>query len=155
VNKRQISVVRHFLTVIIVTLLFVFGLINVRDMMNRSEMQREMESLAQSIKEYRQTNGSMPPESVVRPILERFSRLNPVDYRAKSILYDSPPDTVIASCKQRSYSILVETAYIALRLDGRIEWLSPADFERIMKEQEDARQQELYKLYGTPLDTMK
>jgi hypothetical protein len=149
-NKRQLSVIRHFLVVIIVTLLFIFGMVNLRDGLNRSEMQREMENLAASIKNYRQKNNSLPPESWIQPQLEGFARLSGADYRAKFVFYDSPPDTIIASCKQKSYSMLVKTAYIVLRLDGRIEWLSPEVFDKAMKEQEEARQLELYRLYGVP-----
>lgn len=149
-NKRQLSVIRHFLFVIIVTLLFIFGLINLRDGLNRSEMQREMEVFATAVKDYRQQNKALPPESWVQPQVRNFVRLGGVQYRAKSILYDSPPDTIIASCKQRTYSVFVKTAYIVLRLDGRVEWLSPPVYEKTIKEQDQAVQSELYKLYGMP-----
>jgi hypothetical protein len=149
-NKRQISVIRHFLIVIVVTLLFVFGLINLRDGLNRSEMQREMEVLGASIKDYRQKNGSLPSESWIRGQVQNFARLGSLEYRAKSILYDSPPESIVASCLQNSYSMLVKKAYIVLRLDGSIEWLAPDIYSRMVKEQETATQDELFRLYGQP-----
>jgi hypothetical protein len=149
-NKRQLSVVRHFLIVIVVTLLFVFGLINLRDGLNRSEMQREMEVLGASIKDYRQKNGSLPSESWIRSQVQSFARLGNVEYRAKSVLYDSPPETIIANCMQNSYSMLIKKAYIVLRLDGSVEWLAPDVYAKTVKEQENAAQNELFRLYGQP-----
>jgi hypothetical protein len=150
-NKRQLSVIRHFLVVIVVTLLFVFGLINLRDSLNRSEMNREMEVLATSIKDYRQRNGSLPSESWIRTQVQSFVRLANLEYRAKSVLYDSPPETIVASCMQNSYSMLVKKAYIVLRLDGSVEWLAPDVYAKAIKEQDIATQNELFRLYGQPL----
>jgi hypothetical protein len=148
-NKRQISVIRHFLSVIIVTLLFVFGLINLRDGINRREALREMTQFGEAVLKYRQNNGSLPPEAWTKPLLDSFSRIE-VKYRATMILYDSPPNTILAYSKQRSYSLFVKAGYIVLRLNGAVDFMRPDEFEPLLKKQEADRNLELYRLYGLP-----
>lgn len=151
-NKRQISVIRHILTVIVVTLVFIFALINLRDAVNRSERIREMGELAKAISRYRQQNGSLPPESWVSPIVADFARLGDLEYRARYILYDSPGDTILAYTRQKSYAMFVKSGYVYLQLDGQVKWLPPDEFEHLLKQQEGDRSLQLYKMYGEESD---
>ncbi len=147
-NRRQTTVIRHILSVLIVTLLFIFGLINLRDTINRSECMREMGELSKAIQEYRRKNGSLPPESWLRPLVEGLARSGAPQYRARYVLYDSPPETILAYTKQSSSAMLVKGGYVVIQLDGQVTWMPPDDFKRLLEQQESARSLELFRLYG-------
>jgi hypothetical protein len=147
-NKRQTSIVRHFLAVIVVTLAVTFGIINLRDAVNKSEAFREMDVFAKTIQDYRHKNGSLPPEAWLKPIIVSFSRTRDLKYRAQNVLYDSPPDTIVAYSKRRSYSFLVKSGYVYLQFDGQVKWMLPAQFEQMLAKQDAERSRELNKLYG-------
>lgn len=151
-NRRQILIIRHILTVMIVTVLFIFGLINLRDVINRSECIREMGELGKAIAAYRQKNGSLPPESAIRPLIANFARIGALEYRARYVLYDSPADTILAYTRQKSTSLLVKSGYVILQLDGQVKWLTPQEFEKLFDEQENWRNVELFRLYGERKD---
>ena len=140
--------IRHIFTVIVVTLVFIFALINLRDALNRSERIREMGELAKAIGRYRQQNGSLPPESWIAPITAEFARLGDLQYRARYTLYDSPGDTILAYTKHKSYAMFVKSGYVYLQLDGQVKWLPPDEFEQLLKQQESDRSLQLYRLYG-------
>jgi hypothetical protein len=152
VNKRQTLIVRHFLSVIIVTGVVVFTMINLRDALTQKEAVREMSVLSAAIREYRQKNGSLPPESWVKPHLEGFARVGGLEYRAQWVLYDSPPDTILAFVKQKSYSVIVKTSYIVLKLNGEVTRMAPKDFDEAMKKQQSDREVELYRLLRKSTD---
>ena len=151
-NKRQTLIVRHIFSVIIVTLLFVFGLINLRDTVNRSEAIREMGELGKAVQTYRQQHGSLPPETWLKPLLEGFVRLGAVQYRARDVFYDSPGDTILAYTRQKSSAILVKSGYVVLQLDGQVKWMPPAEFEQLLNAQKAERSLQLFRLYGEPGD---
>jgi hypothetical protein len=151
-NKRQTLIIRHILTVLIVTLLFIFGLINLRDTINRSECMREMSELGKFIQAYRTQNGSLPPESWLKPRLGEFIRLGDIQYRARYVLYDSPGDTILAHAKQYSSAMLVKSGYVILQLDGQVKWMPPDEFRQLIEQQENKRNLELFRLYGEPKD---
>ncbi|HSV27498.1 MAG TPA: hypothetical protein VLH60_06350 [Sedimentisphaerales bacterium] len=151
-NKRQTLIIRHILVVLVVTTLFVFGLIHLRDAVNRYEAIREMGEVGRAIHAYRQQHGWMPPETWIEPLLERFVRLGNVQYRASDIFHDSPGDTILAYTKQRSSSVFVESGYIVLQLDCQVKWMSPDEFERLLNAQEAERSLQLFRLHGAPGD---
>jgi hypothetical protein len=147
-NKRQTSIVRHFLVVIAVTLAVIFGLINLRDTVNKSEAIREMGVLARTIQDYRHKNGSLPSEAFLKPVIGGFSRTSNLQYRAQHVLYDSPADTIVAYSKRRSYSFLVKSGYVYIQFDGQVKWMPPAPFEQMLARQDNERSRELNRLYG-------
>ncbi len=151
-NRRQILIIRHILTVLIVTVLFIFGLINLRDAINRSECIREMGELGKAVAAYRQKNGSLPPESAIRPLIAEFARIGALEYRAKYMLYNSPTDTILAYTYQKSTSMLIKSGYVILQLDGQVKWLPPQEFKKLIDEQEKWRNVELFRLYGERKD---
>jgi hypothetical protein len=152
VNKHQLVIVRHFLAVIIVTMLIVFGLINLRDMINKSESMREMGVLAMTIKDYRSKTGSFPPESWLKPLESSFVRLGGLKYRAQQVFYDSPPETILAYNKHKSYAILVPSGYAVMQVDYQVKWMPPKQFEELLAKQEKGRELELYRFYRKPQD---
>jgi hypothetical protein len=147
VNKRQLFIIRHFLSVIIVTLVVIFGLMNLRDVINKSESLREMGEFGKVIKNYRSKNGSFPPESWVKPLESNFARLGNLKYRAQQIFYDSPPETILAYNKHRSYAIFVPSGYVILQIDGQVKWMSLKQFDEVFAQQEKARELVLYRFY--------
>jgi hypothetical protein len=147
VNRRQLFIIRHFLSVIIVTLLFVFGLMNIRDVINKSESLREMGEFGKAIKDYRTKNGSLPPESWTKPLESSFARLGNLKYRAQQIFYDSPPETILAYNKHRSYALLVPSGYAILQVDGQVKWMPLKQFNEVFAQQEKDRQLKLYRFY--------
>jgi hypothetical protein len=147
-NRRQTLVIRHIVTVLIVTLLFIFGLINLRDAINRSECMREMGELSKAIQEYRRKNGSLPAESWLKPKIEDLARSGTPEYRARYVLYDSPPDTILAYTKQRSSAILVKSGYVVMQLDGQVKWMPPEEFTQLLEQQDAYRDRELFRIYG-------
>jgi hypothetical protein len=146
VNARQSAVVRHFLAVIIVTVVFIFGLMNLRDALNKSECIREMGVVGQAIMDYRKRTGSLPPQAWLKPLQENAARLAPLMYRAHHVLYDSPPDTIVAYSRQRTYSMIVKSGYVFLQLDGQVKWLDVKRFESLLEKQEQDRLAELARL---------
>jgi hypothetical protein len=147
VNKRQLIIIRHFLSVIIVTLVVVFGLMNLRDMINKSESLREMGELGKAVKDYHKKNGSFPPESWIKPLENNFARLGNLNYRAQQVFFDSPPETILAYNKYRSYAIFVPSGYAILQVDGQVKWMLLKEFDKVFAQQEKDQELELYRFY--------
>jgi len=72
-------------------------MVELKNWVNRSEAMRAMEHLGSLIASYRQKNGSVPPQSYVdamKKSLEGQARLGNLQYRARWIEFNSPPDTI-------------------------------------------------------------
>jgi hypothetical protein len=130
-NRRQKALLTESILVLAATALAVVGLIHLKDYINRSEALRAMDQLGEHILDYRNQNGSLPPESFVNGIkgrLEGAVRLGNVKYRALYIGPNAPGDTILAySFRQYSTPFLAD-GYVALRLDGTVEWMQIPEF---------------------------
>jgi hypothetical protein len=138
-NRRQKRLAVESITVIAVTAVAVVAMINLKDWVNRSEALRAMEQLGRKILEYRQTNGSVPPQSFVDIQKERVEghvRLGTLRYRAQWIDFDATKDEILAYSEKKYRSLLLGHGYVVLRLDGRVEWMGKEEFEKLLGQQQ-------------------
>lgn len=148
-TKLQRRIVLNFVVVIVVTLAAVFGMVELKDWVNHLEATRAMENLGRIVSEYKQKNGSVPPESYVdgiRRSLEGQARLGHLCYRARWIELDSPPDTILAYVTEgKTFSLFFHPQAILLQLNGQVECMNISDFDKQL-----ARQQKPIELEMTP-----
>ncbi|UCG59306.1 MAG: hypothetical protein JSU70_07305 [Phycisphaerales bacterium] len=145
-NRRQKRLVAESVTVIAVTAVAVIAMINLKDWVNRSEALRAMEQLGKKILEYRQTNGSVPPQSFVDIQKERVEghvRLGSLRYRAQWIDFDATKDEILAYSEKKYRSLLLGHGYVVLRLDGRVEWMGKGQFEKLLAQQQSPTEIEM------------
>ncbi|MFH1370938.1 MAG: hypothetical protein ABII09_06595 [Planctomycetota bacterium] len=145
-NKKQKQILANFAVVIAVTITAVAGMVELKNHVNRSEAIRAMEQLGRIVAEYRQKNGSIPPESYAESIkvsLEGQVRLGNLQYRARWIQFDSPPDTILAYVTKDYRSLFFRPGAIVLRLDGRVEWMDKREFEKLLESQQSILEREM------------
>jgi hypothetical protein len=138
-NKRQRWIVANFAVVIVVTVASVIGMVELKNWVNYSEATRAMEHLWRVVSDYKQKNGSIPPQSYidsVKEVLEGKARIGNLRYRALGIQVDSPPDTILAYAIKDYHSLLFRPEVIVLRLDGRVEWMDKKQFEQLLAKQQ-------------------
>lgn len=145
-NRQQKWVLTNFALVILITATAVLGMIELKNWVNRSEAMRAMEQLQKAVTEYRGKNGSVPPESYVDGIIKTFAgepRLGNLNYRARWITIDSPPETVLAYVNKDYNSFFSHPGVIVLRYDGRIEWMDKASFDKFLAPQQTKMELEM------------
>ena len=131
-NKRRKTLLVEATVVLSVTLIAVVGMICLKDWINRREALLAMQQLGEKILEYRQTQGSLPPEDTVRVLLDTVSghvRLGRLTYRGPWITPDSPDNTILAYTQQTYHSFIVPNGYTVLYLNGQVEWLNTEEFD--------------------------
>jgi type II secretory pathway pseudopilin PulG len=135
-NKKQKKTLLHFLFILALTVIAVLGLLVLRNVINKSEAVKAMQAIGNAVTEYRQQNNTVPPESWVMRIKERIPgsvRLGEINYRARWLDIDSPPDEILAYTKKDYNSLLTGKGYIVLRLSGKVEWIDPNSFKKQLK----------------------
>ena len=140
-NRRQKAILIEFIAVMVVTLIAVVAMINFKDWVNRSEALRAMEHLGREVLKYRQRYGSVPPESYVDSIKEKwegYARLGKLRYRARWVDFESTPDEILAYTEKNYHSLLLSRGFIVLRLDGRVEWMGKKEFETLLAQQQSS-----------------
>lgn len=145
-NKRQKAILIDFTAVIVATAIAVVAMINFKDWINRSEATRAMQQLGQIVLQYRKDHGSVPPKSYVDRIkqnLEGHVRLGNLQYRARWIDFESPPDEILAYTEKNYHSLLFGKGFIVLRLNGTIEWMEKQQFETLLAQQQSQIEKEL------------
>ena len=145
-NKLQKRILANFVVVLLVTVTAVVGMVELKNMVNRSEAMRAMEQLQKAVTEYRGKNGSVPPETYVDGIIKTFAgvpRLGDLHYRAQWIAFDSPPDTILAYAIKNYRSLFSRPGAIVLRFDGRIEWMDKASFDKLIAGQQTPMELEM------------
>jgi len=123
----------------VVTTIAVVAMMNFRSYVNYSEAVRAMEHLAQIVRQYRQSQGQIPPESYVEGIKDKLyghARLGILRYRGRWIRIESSPDEILAYSERNYRSLIVGSGVIVLRLDGRVEWMKTGDFEKLLASQQ-------------------
>jgi hypothetical protein len=121
-------------------------MINLKNWVNRSESMRAMEDLGRIVSQYREKYGSIPPESYIDRIkeeLEGHVRLGEVIYRAQWISFESTPDEILAYTEKRHSSWLFGKKHIALRLNGRVEWMDKQKLETLLAYQQSSQELEM------------
>ena len=136
-NKRQRSVITNLIFVTAGTAVFVVVMINVKDVINKSEAIRAMELLGKEVRKYHDNYHSTPPESYFNQLKDPVStvRLGEVQYRAQWIGFDDGPDTVLAY-SYKNYGFLAKRGYVVMRLDGSVEWIERNEFIKLLKKQQ-------------------
>ena len=136
-NKRQKSIILNFVFVIATTAIFVAVMVNVKDLINKSEAIRAMELLAQEVQMYRDRYRSTPPESYIRRKSNelRIIRLGELHYRAQWIGPESKPDTILAYALKK-YQLLVRRGYVVMFLDGSVTWMRSKEFKALLDKQQ-------------------
>jgi hypothetical protein len=145
-NKQQRRILVNFAVVIAVTIAAAFGMVELKNLVNRSEAIRAMEQLGQIVGNYRQKNGSVPPESYVNELKEKLEgrvRMGELQYRARWIEFNSPPDTILAYVRKNYHSLFFRPGVIVLRFDGRIEWMDRMSFDKEFARQQKPLEPEL------------
>ena len=148
--RRQKNLLRDVIIVIAFTTIAVVAMINIKDLVNRSEAMRAMEELGQRVKDYREDpnnfTGILPSKSYVDSIkgsLTGQARFGDLQYRAIWIDSDSTPDEVLAYTERNFRSFLVGKGYVILRLDGRVEWMGKQQFDAILPEKQRQMETEM------------
>jgi hypothetical protein len=121
-------------------------MVELKNWVNRSEAIHAMEQLQKAVAEYKQKNGSVPPESYVDGIIKTFEgqpRLGNLSYRARWIKFDSPPETILAYVRKDYHSFFSHPGAIVLWFDGRIEWLDKANFDKLIASQQTPMELEM------------
>ncbi len=136
-NKRQRSIIANFIFVTAGTAIFVGAMINVKDVINKSEAIRAMELLGEGVRKYRESYHSTPPESYFNQLKNSVStvRLGDVQYRSRWIDFDDGPDTILAY-SYKNYRFFVKRGYVVMRLDGSVEWIEREKFIKLLKKQQ-------------------
>jgi hypothetical protein len=145
-NERQKSIVRNFVFVVVITIAAVIGLVNFKDYVNRTEAMRAMEHLGRVVLGYRQMHGSVPAQYYIDEIkkeLEGSARLGNIAYRARWIQFGATGDEILAYTRKDYGNSVFGSGYIVLRLDGRVEWMKPQEFEPLLRSQQSAEEKKL------------
>jgi len=145
-NRRQKAVLINTTTVLVITAIAVAAMINLKNWVNRSEAMRAMEHLGRIVLQYRQSYGSVPPQSYIDRIkeeLEGHVRLGEVIYRAQWINFESTPDEILAYTEKHHSSWLFGKNYIVLRLDGRVEWMDKQELDTLLAQQQTSQELEM------------
>ncbi len=138
-TKRQKVVVVKFTAVITFTIIAVFSMYNIKDFINRRESMLAMAQIGQYVLEFKKANGSRPAEAGIEEFQKRIEggvRLGKITYRTIWIEYDAPDNSILAYVKKNYYSLFLKSGYIILRLDGKVEWMEPKEFESLLKSQQ-------------------
>jgi hypothetical protein len=145
-NRQQKRMLVNLAVVIVVTIGAAAGMVELKNWVNRSESMRAMEQLGRAVGDYRQKNSSAPPESYVDGIKESLEgrvRLGNLQYRARWIEFDSPPDTVLAYVVKDYHSLFLRPGAIVLWLDGHIQWMGKKQFDAILAHQQSRMEIEM------------
>lgn len=145
-NKLQRRILVNFAIVTAATIAAALVMFELKNWANRSEALRAMEQMAKVVADYKQKNGSVPPESYIEGLkmkLEGQVRMGHLNYRARWIGFDSPPDTVLAYVKKDYHSLFFKSGVIVLRFDGRVEWMDKTSFDKLYARQKKPLEEEI------------
>ena len=145
-NKRQKALLTESIIIIVITAAAVVAMINLKQWVSRTEAIQVMEQLGQVVLQYRKENGSLPSGDDVKGIQEKLQeevRLDRLQYRAQWIDVDSVPDEILAYTEKRFRASLLDDGYVVLRLDGRVEWMSKEEFQKLLAQQRRLSPQDL------------
>ncbi|MFA5424661.1 MAG: hypothetical protein WC374_12475 [Phycisphaerae bacterium] len=144
-TKRQKSVIKDFIVVIVIVITAVVAMMNFKDYVNRREAMRAMQHLGRVVLAYRDAHKQIPSQYYVDEIktqLEGSVRLGNLVYRARWIGFGAGNDEILAYAK-KDYGLVFGNGYIVLRLDGRIEWMEAGQFEELLDSQQSAEEKKL------------
>ncbi|OHB55277.1 MAG: hypothetical protein A2Y07_10970 [Planctomycetes bacterium GWF2_50_10] len=153
-DRVQRKLVRHVFTICFLTLLFVFTMINFKDVVTKRESMIAMGELGKFILDYRSKMGSLPSQYTVEsviPSLRPNARLGPIQYRAPWIGYDAGPDTIVVYSSRDFNSFLLEDGAVVLTLDGKVHFWDEEKFrETLSHQQSQAEIRERSEVFSNP-----
>ncbi len=147
-KKRQKSMLTEVIVVITITAIAVFGMVNFKDYVNKSEAIKSMNNLSIIVKNHKDQYGMIPSESYIEQVkdyLQGSLRLGKLQYRSRWIDYDSSPDTILAYTERNYRSPFVKSGFVVLRLDGQVQWMGNAEFKQIFATQQKPEEIECLK----------
>lgn len=145
-TKRQKVAIIDVVVVLVVTAAVVVAMANFKDYVNRSEVTRAMKHLSDIVRQYRENNGQVPPESYVNDIeqqLQGYARLGTLHYRGRWIDVESEPDEILAYSIKNYRSLIVRSGVVVLRLDGKVEWMDREKFDELLTRQQNTTETDL------------
>jgi len=145
-NARQKKILRELFIVITITIFAVFMMINLKDLVNRSEAIKAMKALSKRSTEYRKIHNSVPSEKwfeIQKETLPGAPRLGDIKSRGIWINPDSPDDEILAYSYRNYHSLFIEKGYVVLRLNGKVQWMEKNEFEQLLKEQQGKAESQL------------
>lgn len=138
-TKYKRSLLIQFAVVALATVAAIVGMLHLKDYVNRSEAMRAMTQLGRRILDYRQSHGSLPPQSFIDDVkgeVDGAVRIGNVRYRALWIGPDASVDTILAFSEKRHPSSFLYDGYVVLYLDGSVEWLPSIKFQALFATQQ-------------------
>ncbi len=138
VRKQKLILIKLF-SVIAITLVAVFVIANVKNLIIRSESMRAMTSLSKVVSDYKKEHSCIPPQSYIDEIksgLEGFARAGDIKYRGRWVNPENPKEEILAYSERNFHSFFVESGFVVLRLDGTVEWIKTKDFKALLKKQQ-------------------
>ena len=137
-NKKQKSLIKDFVVVIVVTFVTVLAMMCLKNRVNRLEAARAMEQLGKIVLGYRQQYGAVPAESYILNIKDDLPgavRLGEIYYRAKWLEFDAGDDEILA-CSTKKYPSLSGNKFIVLRLNGDVQLIKPQQLKVLLDQQQ-------------------
>lgn len=137
-NRQKWALIK-FAAVLLVTAAAVGTLAELKNEINRAEVVRAMEQLGKIVRDYKQKNGYVPPESYVDGLKESLLgqvRLGDLHYRARWLDADSSPDTILAFTRFNPNSFFFKQGVIVLLYDGQIKWMDDKSFDKTLAHQQ-------------------
>lgn len=128
-----------FAAVTMITAISALAMINIKDLVNRSEGVSAMQQIGAGLLNYRQQYGYLPPESYLATIREDVQgrlRLGKIKYRALWITLESEPNEILAYTEKSYNSLLIDDGYIYLLLNGEVGWMEKKKFEELLESQQ-------------------
>ncbi|MFC1676947.1 hypothetical protein ACFL3G_07790 [Planctomycetota bacterium] len=145
-NKFQKRVIFKAAVVVLVTIFFVVGMTEFRNVVNRSEAMRAMEDLGQKILSYRKEHGTIPPQNYlneIRKTLPGYARLGELHYRARWIGFEADDKAIVAYVPKGYNSLLTGAGAIFITLDGQVQWIDKSEFQSLLDKQQSELEKEL------------
>jgi len=152
-NRREKRLIINLVVVLVITIVFVTGMANIKNAMNRSEAIRAMEFIGREVLAYRKEHGSLPARSYVDNFADAIGavRLGRFEYRAPWLEFGAEPNSTILAYAKKNYHGIISAGYVVLWLDGRVEWIEKDAFEQLLAHQQQQEEIEWLKehLSGT------
>jgi len=139
VDKRQRAILIEVATVLIVTVIAVFAMINFKDYINRSASMKAMSRVGEIVAQYQEQYNRVPPESVVVAEMRNIAgaaRLPGMVYRGLWIDLEAEPNDILAYAEKNYPASLFDDGYVVLRFDSNVVWMDCEEFEAMLAEQQ-------------------
>ena len=117
----------------------IVAMVQLKNVVNRSEAMRAMQELGQEVLAHQRKNGSVPSEAWVdreKEKLPGYVRLRSLRYRARWIGFESSPDAILGYTEFSYRWLFSRNKHLVLRLSGVVEWIDQDEFKSLLAEQQ-------------------